>query len=462
VAIADSEAADAKARGFARMSPRALAGRVNAWRRDGSDRAVAQRNAGSAFLIRSASAGIIYLTQVLLARWMGRFEFGVYVYVWAWVGFLGMWAAGGIAPAAQRFIPEYRTRGDAAGVRGFLVGSRWVSLAYGTIVGLLLAATVLAFTHQIPAYDWLPLLIGAAVIPIFPVSSVQDTIARCFNWIELGLIPNYVIHPLIICTAVAAIHFLGLGVTALHGLVAAALGMWTMTLIQTALLRRRLRRAVAPGERRYELRYWMVTSLPIAFVDGFFLLLTYVDTLILQIFVGPAEIAIYYAATKTLAILNFIYFAVSAASAHRFAQYYVSGEHDKLAGFLKDAVRWTFWPSLALGLVLLALGEPILSLFGPGFAEGYPLLFVLAIGLMARASVGPAERLLSMQDQQVASATIYACAFATNLVLCLLLIPRFGLVGAAASTASAVVTESVLLFVVTKRRLGLHIFVFGR
>ena len=462
MAIADSEAADRKTRGFARMSPRAIAGRVNAWRRDDSDRAVAQRNAGSAFLIRSASAGIIYLTQVLLARWMGRFEFGVYVYAWAWVGFLGMWAAGGIAPAAQRFIPEYRARGDEAGLRGFLFGSRWVSFAYGAIVGLLLAATVLLFAHKIPFYYWLPLLIGAAVIPIFPVSSVQDTIARCFNWIELGLIPNYVIHPLIICTAVAAVHFFGGGVTAVHALVAASLGMWVMTLIQTALLRRRLKRTVPPGERRYELRYWMVTSLPIAFVDGFFLLLTYVDTLILQIFVGPAEIAVYYAATKTLAILNFIYFAVSAASAHRFAHYYVRGEHDKLASFLKDAVRWTFWPSLALGLAMLALGKPILSLFGPGFAEGYPLLFVLAIGLMARASVGPAERLLSMQDQQIASAMIYAGAFATNLVLCLLLIPHFGLIGAAASTASAVVTESVLLFVVTKRKLGLHIFVFGR
>ena len=462
MAIADSETEGGETRGLARMSLRTIAGRVKAWRRDGSDRAVAQRNAGSAFLIRSASAGIIYLTQVLLARWMGRFEFGVYVYVWAWVGFLGMWAAGGIAPAAQRFIPEYRARDDEAGLRGFLLGSRWVSFGYGAIVGLLLAATVLLFTHNIPSYYWLPLLIGAAVIPIFPVSSVQDTIARCFNWIELGLIPNYVIHPLIICTAVAAMHFLGGGVNAVHGLVAASLGMWTMTLIQTALLRRRLKRTVPPGERRYELRYWMVTSLPIAFVDGFFLLLTYVDTLILQMFVGPAEIAVYYAATKTLAILNFIYFAVSAATAHRFAHYYVSGEHDKLAGFLKDAVRWTFWPSLALGTAMLALGKPILSLFGPGFTEGYPLMFVLAIGLMARASVGPAERLLSMQDQQIASAAIYACAFATNLALCLLLIPHFGLVGAAASTASAIVVESTLLFVVTKRRLGLHIFVFGR
>jgi O-antigen/teichoic acid export membrane protein len=448
--------------GFARLSLRAAAARFTAWRSDGSDRAVTQRTAGTAFLIRIASAAIIYLTQVMLARWMGRFEFGIYVYVWAWVGFLGMWAAGGIAPAAQRFIPEYRTLGDERGLRGFLLGSRWVSFAYGAVVALLLAAVVLAFLHAIAPYYWLPLLIGAAVIPVFPVSSVQDTISRCFNWIELGLIPNYVMHPLIICAALAAIHAFGGTVTAVHGLLVASAAMWVMTLTQTALLRRRLNRAVVPGERRYEFRHWMITSLPIAFVDGFFLLLTYVDILILQMFVGPADIAVYYAATKTLAMLNFIYFAVSAASAHRFAQYYVAGEHEKLASFLKDAVRWTFWPSLAFGLALLALGEPILSLFGAGFTDGYPLMFVLIIGLIARASVGPAERLLSMQDQQMASAMIYACAFATNLVLCLVLIPRFGLIGAACSTASAIVCESTLLYVITKRRLGLHIFIVGR
>jgi len=146
----------------------------------------------------------------------------------------------------------------------------------------------------------------------------------------------------------------------------------------------------------------MITSLPIAFVDGFFLLLTYVDILNPADVRRPGRHRGVLRATKTLAMLNFIYFAVSAASAHRFAQYYVAGEHDKLASFLKDAVRWTFWPSLVFGLALLALGEPILSLFAP--ASPTAIADVRADRrLIARASVGPAERLLSMQDQQMAT-----------------------------------------------------------
>jgi O-antigen/teichoic acid export membrane protein len=49
-----------------------------------------------------------------------------------------------------------------------------------------------------------------------------------------------------------------------------------------------------------------------------------------------------------------------------------------------------------------------------------------------------------------------------NLGLCLLLIPRYGAMGAAIATSCAVLAESILLFFVTKRRLGLHVFVWGR
>src|SRR5262245_29866010 len=445
-----------------RLRWRALGARLRGWRHDGSDRSLAQRIAGAAFLIRVASAAIIYLTQVLLARWMGRFEFGIYVYVWAWVGFLGMLSPIGVAYSAQRFIPEYRMRDDHDGLRGFLRGSRRLCVALGAGAGAALAGTVWLLSDRIPAYYVVPFMIASLALAIFAVSSIQDSVARAFNRIDLALIPGYIAHPLLIMASMAAIHFSGLPVTARDGLTAAAAAFWLVVLIQGVLLDRRLAHEVTPGARRYELTTWIRTSLPIFLVDSFFILLTYVDILVLQAFVGPAEVAVYYAATKTLVLISFVYFAVAAASAHRFSEYHVAGEKEKLARFVSDTIRWTFWPSLALAIGLLAIGEPLLSLFGPGFEDGYPLIFILVVGLLARASVGPSERLLNMVGQQSVCAFIYACAFVTNLVLCLVLIPRFGLNGAAASTATAIVVESVLLFIVTKRRLGLHIFVFGR
>ena len=67
-----------------------------------------------------------------------------------------------------------------------------------------------------------------------------------------------------------------------------------------------------------------------------------------------------------------------------------------------------------------------------------------------------------MLGEQRICAAFYAFAFATNLVLCILLIPRLGIEGAAISTTTALVGESVLLFYVTRKRLKLHAFIWGR
>ena len=245
-------------------------------------------------------------------------------------------------------------------------------------------------------------------------------------------------------------------------MIAATVAVWATSLAQLVLLDRRLKRETAPGPRSYEHRTWLKTSLPIFMVSGFYFLLTYTDILVLEAFAGPSEVAVYYAATKTLSLVAFVYFSVSAATAHRFSEYHVAGAREKLETFLANSIQWTFWPSLVGTLALLAIGKPVLALFGEGFEQGYPLMFVLAVGLLARASVGPVERLLNMVGEQRICAMVYAAAFAFNFVLCLLLVKRFGPIGAAVATASALVLESILLFVVTKRRLGLHVFVWRR
>ena len=88
-------------------------------------------------------------------------------------------------------------------------------------------------------------------------------------------------------------------------------------------------------------------------------------------------------------------------------------------------------------------------------------MFILAVGMLARAAVGPAERLLNMLGERRNCAIVYAVAFAINLVLCMILIPRIGIEGAALATSTAIVAESIMLYLVAKRRLGFHVFIMG-
>ena len=70
------------------------------------------------------------------------------------------------------------------------------------------------------------------------------------------------------------------------------------------------------------------------------------------------------------------------------------------------------------------------------------------------------ERLLNMVGEQRACAVVYLAAFLGNIAMCVVLIPIFGVAGAAIAISGAMVLEAVLLFIVTKERTGLHVFIW--
>jgi O-antigen/teichoic acid export membrane protein len=430
--------------------------------RGDGDHAVTTRVAGAAYVIRVASAGAVYFSQVVLARWMGNVEFGIYVYVWTWVLLAADVIHLGLPLAAQRLIPAYKAANDDDRLRAFLFGSWRVVLALALAGAALAALLVTVLKPYLPAAEIVPLYLACLALPFVSICIQLDGIARSYNWIGLALAPHYFWRPFLIVALVGiaiAAGFVADAVTVMTVIVIAAAAT---ALVHLVLLMRRLAGVVARGARRYEVRSWLATSTPMILVWGFYTLLTYTDIIMLQQFRPPQDVAHYYGAARTLMMVSFVAFSVGAAAAHRFSSFHLAGDHEGLADFAARTVRWTFWPSLFATVAILALGWPLLRLFGPDFVGAYPAMFVLALGPLARASVGPAERLLTMAGSQRACALVYAAAFTVNLVGCVILIPAIGILGAAAATAAAMVFESAGLYVVVRRRLGIHAFVFSR
>src|SRR6195952_5000291 len=125
-----------------------------------SEASVTKRLAGTIFIIRVVSAALAYLSQILLARWMGGSDYGVYVYVWTWVLLLGSMMDFGVSASAQKIIPEYRTGSEHALLRGFLSGSRWMTFIVSAVISMLLAGVVKALSPWLSAAEIVPLYIG--------------------------------------------------------------------------------------------------------------------------------------------------------------------------------------------------------------------------------------------------------------------------------------------------------------
>src|SRR6202142_4539940 len=239
-----------------------------------SEASVTRRLAGTIFIIRVFSAALAYFSQVLLARWMGGSDYGIYVYVWTWVLLLGSMMDFGISSSAQKIIPEYRTRDEHALLRGFLAGSRWMTFVVSSIVSALLAGVVKLLSPWIGAGEIVPLYIGCLTLPAFVVANTQDGIARSHDWMRLGLMPQFIVRQSLIIGFTAGAFALGLHLGATAAMLASASAVWIAMIGQMLVLNRRLGGHIPAGAKAYDFRGWLAISLPILLVEGFYLLLS--------------------------------------------------------------------------------------------------------------------------------------------------------------------------------------------
>lgn len=425
------------------------------------ERQRAQRDAVTAFVIRVLSAGILYLSQIVLARWMGGFEYGIYVFVWTWVLVLGGLSNLGISTVMIRLLPEYREKAQADLARGLLRYGRLMVLVSSTAMAMLGFAGLKYFGSLLSSYYILPAFLALICVPMVTLTDVQDGIGRGRGWMSIALLPPYVLRPLLVLVAMFIAHERRWPMVAETAAGAAIAATWIAALVQTLLLRQRLGGDLPAGPAARPKDLWLRTSLPLFAITGSELLLQNTDVLVVSHFMTPRDAAIYFAAAKTMSLVMFIHYAVGSAFANRFSALNARGERSELVSFVSDAVRWTFWPSLVAALGILALGWPLLSLFGVGFTAGYPVMFILVLGFLGRAAMGPSEFILNMLGQQKICAIIIASMAVLNIGLNVLLVPRFGIIGAAIATATVLVLGAGLNTVFAQRRLGLNIAIWS-
>lgn len=423
------------------------------------DRSVSLRTMFFVFAIRVVSAVIAYFSQVLLARWVAEFEYGIFVAAWVGVTVLGGLTCFGVQVSIVRFISEYQTREQFPLLRGTIWWSILFCLATSTVFAATGAGLVYFFAESITSYYVLPIVLALSCLPMIALQEVQDGIARAFNLPGTAIAPTFILRPLVLLGVVAVFYLMGLKPDAVSTLIAAIIATWSASIFQFLKLMYHLRATVPKGPREFQSVNWLWISLPILLVEGFYGLLTNTDILFVSYYLPPDQVGVYFASVKTLALAHFVYFAVRAGSAHRFASYRASGDRERYERFIQETVQWTFWPSLAFAVTMVLTGKYFLMLFGEAFIEGTSLLWILALGVIIRSSVGAAESVLTMSGEQKNCALIYGLTFYVNFVLNWALIPAYGLKGAATATTLALAFESAALYAAAKRRLDLHIFI---
>jgi len=431
---------------------------ISEFRANATHLAAVIRSAFVVMVIRVAGAGIIYLSHVLLARWMGPFDFGVFAYAWVLVTVLGLLAPLGLNVAVVRFLPDYLSNKKWRRVNGVIRRSQVIVLAVSLLITGMASFVVFSMQAWIPDYYIRPLYIAFASITVFALIDLHEGLARSFGWVKLAFAPSYVFRPAGLIVLMALAIYVGIDPTPTVALIAVFISGVLALSAQAGIFRRGVRGVVPRTPPVYHSRYWIRNSVPFLLVEAFYLVLAHTDIIMLGKYLQPEDVAVYYAAVKTSGLISLILFAVSALSATKFSELYAQKKHQQLHELFTGAARLTFWPSLLAGIVLLMIGKPVLSLFGQTFIGGYLVLGILIFSVVLKAAAGPVDLLLNMTGHQDRCAVVLGCSAVLNIILNLLLIPLAGLEGAAVATTVSVVVGTVWLTVLAKNHLGITVF----
>ena len=424
-------------------------------------RATAAVSALAVFAVRIAAAGFAYGAQVLMARMMGGAEYGIFATVWVWIAILGHTATFGLSQGACRFLPADQATGRLDSVRGFLLGGALASLGGG--LALSLGGLAVAFLQGglLAGPYGTPILVAALVVPLFAFQDYLEGVARSQGWPLLAIAPPYLLRQALIMAAMVGAVLSGAPAEAWVAIACTLAATGLAATVQAVLLLARLRRHLPRGPRLYRWRLWLTACLPIAAGDLAASAFGFVDVVILGFLAPPEAVGLYFAATRIQQFVAFVHYAASATTAQRLAAARAHGDEAGLAHLVRMQARWTFLATAGVGLGILAVSPLLLGLFGEGFRASLPVLAILVAGSVAASLFGPAEDVLTMLGGERLCAGITLAMLALAALLCLVLIPGLGVVGAAVAVALAQTLRGLALALGARTLHGLSTPVVG-
>jgi len=174
------------------------------------------------------------------------------------------------------------------------------------------------------------------------------------------------------------------------------------------------------------------------------------------------NVAFFATAQRTAMLASFALFAVNAIAAPKFAALHEKGDIDGLKRIAIWSVRLMMLVAAPILMVMLLFPSWLMSFFGEEFRAASTALMILAIGQFINIATGSVGYLLSMtgHEKKVLSNTLLSAALA--IALGALLIPSFGLVGAAVATATSVSAQNLLGVYQVRKHLGFNTLLFWK
>lgn len=364
----------------------------------------------------------------------------------------------GLPGTAVRFISAYRSTGEFEKLRGFF----WRGLALGLLGAGIFAIPICLFRHRIAVSffheaslaDYLPLY--AALIPLGISNSFLGGALRGFSKASRpAVITNFVGLPLVIVLSTAG---LLLGFSLYAYIIAQLAGELASIVLVGIELHKAGKGALdfrsgplSPIDKT--VRSFALSFMGVGLID---FAMNHADRLVIGYLLDAKRVGVYAIATSAGVLVPMVLQAVNSVFSPTISSLHAQGKLKLLSRLYQVLTKWTLGLTLPLVFVLIVFAAPFMSLFGPEFRGGWPVLVVIAAAEVIDCAVGSVGLLLMMSGNERLYIRTQAMLAPIVLTIKLVLIPWIGLMGAAIGSSVGIAATNLAFLWQVKRCLGMQ------
>ncbi len=420
------------------------------------------RQSGIVFAGTIFTAVFGYVFKVYLAHVLGAEALGLYALGMTIISFLGIINGLGLPESAVRFVSLYVASGKLPALRALLWNGSWILLASNLVI----AAVVLEAGPWIAVrFYHSPQLVR--YLPLFALIMVTGALNVFFGKVLAGykevgrrtIITRFVASPLTMVLTIALI-ILGGG---LWGYLVAQIVSAVIVLGLLVTLVWRLTPAAArsfdPGKLSIEREVWSFSAamFGVGMMEFF---MSQTDRVALGHYRGAHDVGVYAVAATLVAYEPIILQSVNQIFAPVIADIHTRGDHRLLGRLFQTLTKWMLGLSFPLAVVMILFARPIMAVFGHDFEAGWPILVIGTCGQLVNCGVGSVGCMLWMSGNQYRLVRVQAYMAAIMVVLSVLLVPHWGVWGAA--VAAAVTNVGVNVWNLVEVRSALKLSPYNR
>lgn len=405
------------------------------------------RGGGVGFVGRIGGKALSMLVQILLTRVLGPAQYGLYVLGQNVASVGRMFADLGLRQGAIRYGSIHYEDEDEKRLAETIVTSVLLSAASG----LAMAAFVYAFADPLArvAFDDPDLAsvirLFAFSIPFFILLELAAAYFQAFKLIDRQQLLQNALRPVANLALVGGAFLLGfrltgaVGAFVLTGVVSSAVGFLLLFGPHDAPLSIDDLTGLRASGRRL-----LAFSLPMMLIAMSFHLATRTDRLMLGILGTSESVGIYNVAAMVAMQFSLVVSSLIAIFKPIVADVSASGDTERIPELYNTVKKWASYGTLGVFVVVAFFAEPILLVFGSEFTEARVVLYVLPLMYVSGALFGPCGALLTMTGREKIEVVNGLLLVTLNVVLNYLLIPIYGVLGAAiAVVVAGVLTNAV-------------------